>query len=523
MPINPNIALGIQPVQQPNMLGQYAQVMGIKAAQQEMEGNESTRNYFSRPVSERGDPSQLLGTKQGQAAYKALNEGQIKQLEAEQKRINLVGAGAGAVLENPTMETFTSVVSNLVNRGIYTPQQRDQAFAAIGNDPSKIKAFVTPIFNQAISAEKRLSDITSRRNQDVASGASYQQAALAREKFEFEKANPGFEYKTLNDGSIAAVNKRSNAVTILQNPGAAPTSAAPPVNALTSTPAANLDALINPPVVNQPGAPTRANAAALPTTPLRAAPRPGYEYNAQGQQVPIKDPAAVVSTITDPQGTVRGLNYKGEIVSTTKGIGKPSPFVEKTAEAKAQLNRDLDTAIRQLTKAIEPGGMLEQSTGSGIGAMYDASMGFFGKATEGASAAAQLAPIADLVLKMVPRFEGPQSVKDVESYEKAAGDLANPKKPVKVRKDAAEVIIKLMTERRGQFEIKGQEGAGSFSPANTGDITTDPNILNLTTGGRSGGATVPQGAIDMLKSNPALRAEFDAKYGSGASSKYLGK
>jgi hypothetical protein len=158
--------------------------MGIKAAQQEMEGNESTRNYFSRPVSERGDPSQLLGTKQGQAAYKALNEGQVKQLEAEQKRINLIGAGAGAVLENPTMETFTSVVSNLVNRGIYTPQQRDQAFAAIGNDPSKIKAFVTPIFNQAISAEKRLSDITSRANAATAAGPGHRQATLAEQKYE---------------------------------------------------------------------------------------------------------------------------------------------------------------------------------------------------------------------------------------------------------------------------------------------------------------------------------------------------
>jgi hypothetical protein len=356
----------------------------------------------------------------------------------------------------------------------------DKAIAAIPSDP---RSFADYKRNLGLTSEKlfesadaQLSSKTSLATAGMAANTAANRLGFDERKFKFEQDNPGFEYKTLNDGSIAAVNKRSNAVTILQNPGAAPT---PPVNALTPTPAVNLNALINPPVVNQPGAPTRANAAALAPTPLRAAPRPGYEYNAQGQQVPIKDPAAVVSTITDPQGTVRGLNYKGEIVSTTKGIGKPSPFVEKTAEAKAQLNRDLDTAIRQLTKAIEPGGMLEQSTGSGIGAMYDASMGFFGKATEGASAAAQLAPIADLVLKMVPRFEGPQSVKDVESYEKAAGDLANPKKPVKVRKDAAEVIIKLMTERRGQFEIKGEGSGGGASPSSTGDIATDPAIQSL--------------------------------------------
>jgi hypothetical protein len=48
MPIDPRIALGVQPVQQqPNMLAQYAQVMGIKAAQQEMESNNAMRDLFA--------------------------------------------------------------------------------------------------------------------------------------------------------------------------------------------------------------------------------------------------------------------------------------------------------------------------------------------------------------------------------------------------------------------------------------------------------------------------------------------
>jgi hypothetical protein len=36
-------------------------------------------------------------------------------------------------------------------------------------------------------------------------------------------------------------------------------------------------------------------------------------------------------------------------------------------------------------------------------------------------------------------------------------------------------------------------------------------------------SSIPQGAIDKLKSNPQLRDAFDAKYGAGAANKALGK
>jgi hypothetical protein len=155
--------------------------------------------------------------------------------------------------------------------------------------------------------------------------------------------------------------------------------------------------------------------------------------------------------------------------------GKPSAFAEKTAAQRAQMGRDLGFAITQLSDITKDGGLIDQSTGSGAGRLADIGAGFVGKATPGAIAIGKIAPIADLVLKMVPRFEGPQSNKDTQSYKEAAGQLADATLPTAIRKEAGKTVLRLMQERKNQFVTSDMatEGVVANTPAPPAGFTPD--------------------------------------------------
>jgi hypothetical protein len=183
----------------------------------------------------------------------------------------------------------------------------------------------------------------------------------------------------------------------------------------------------------------------------------------------------VASTSTAADGTVTQFNKFGEVINRITAAGKPSATYEKTTALKKQLNTDLTTTIKELERVTADKGLIDQSTGSGAGRLADIGVGFFGGANEGAIATAKLRPIADMVLKMVPRFEGPQSDKDTASYKEAAGQLADPTVPNKIRKEAAIEIIRLMKNRKNQFvsDVMANEGMSA------GGVDTSNPLLNL--------------------------------------------
>lgn len=136
--------------------------------------------------------------------------------------------------------------------------------------------------------------------------------------------------------------------------------------------------------------------------------------------------------------------------------------VEQSKQAK-----QIALTINELSNITKEGGLIDQATGSFAGAGVDKAAAVFGGAPQGAVAISRLAPIADMVLKMVPRFEGPQSDKDTASYKEAAGRLADPTVPSGIKKAAALEIMRIMKERKNQFEgvsqTQPQQKSGAMS------------------------------------------------------------
>lgn len=168
-----------------------------------------------------------------------------------------------------------------------------------------------------------------------------------------------------------------------------------------------------------------------------------------------------LSAYNQGQGNLQrnGVTNQG-YVNKVLGIG-PSLDRKQAAETQGAKDREINKAeVDQNTQNIqktkdasgvlsileEADPLIEKATGSQGGALVDKTMGFFGRSTEGANAAAKLKVIEANLLKYMPKMSGPQSDRDVDLYKQMAGTIGDPLIPAE-QKRAAFNTVKQINEK----------------------------------------------------------------------------
>ena len=418
MALDPNIALGVRPIELPNQLAKYGQLQQIMAAQDAQQMNALKMQEAQAGLEER---NKLRALNPAAADY--------------EEQLFRVSPSLGITYRREQATTAAQRAAeskSLAGAAAEKQKMLGQAYRDISGRPSdaNITAHLEDIAESKLYSDAEKAAITKRGTDLLAIPFAERQAYLASQGASAGELKP----------STQAIN-RGGATDLVRVPafGGAPTTAATYADVPLS-------------------APVQAQKIQI----ARESRAPRAEAAPRTQQVTLSDGS--LGIVNMDTGVITPSTVAGAPVK-----GKLSAFAEKAAAQKVQMDKDLGFAITQLSDITKDGGLIDQSTGSGAGRLVDLGAGFVGKATPGAIAIGKIAPIADLVLKMVPRFEGPQSDKDTASYKQAAGQLADPTLPTEIRKRAGQTVLRLMQERKNQFATSDMaaENAGGGGGVDT--------------------------------------------------------
>jgi hypothetical protein len=423
--IDPNIALGVRPVQIENPLNQLAAMTQIQSGQQGQQLNMLKMQEAQQDMADRNALREISGDINDPDYIKNVAKVNPKLAAALQKDI--------ATYKKTSLESEGLVSKNLTDRY----KQEKDIFQYISTPEQFLARSLYNLKDPLLGPQLKSAGVTEDS---------------IRQKLNAAIKQPGGFEQLLNQNILTLAKFTELNKPVIQN-----------------VTRGGISEQIQTPGMG--GAPVVTRTAQVTATPGELL------TNAREQQrINLGERRDIVAnTTTDAAGNVTQFNKFGEVVGKVNAAGKPSATFEKAANVKSELQKNLGTTITELKDAIKPGGLLEESTASGAGKVLDAAGNFVGYATKGSIAAASLAPIADMALKMVPRFEGPQSDKDTASYKQAAGELANSALPVATRKAAAKTIIRIMENRKNQFTTEGMinEGISSGGPALPPGFTVD--------------------------------------------------
>jgi hypothetical protein len=261
---------------------------------------------------------------------------------------------------------------------------------------------------------KTFADITAERNANL----SASRLAFDQNKFAWEKANPGFELKEAEDGSIVGVNKRTLQAFPVSIGGAAQTApmAAP---AASGMPGARVQAI--------PGMTSVLDQQAPATAPMAGTPLRGKgtaltetQSNATAYGMRMKEANAILDDLSK-----KGV-LKGAVIEATPliggALGQALPSVlGGTSAAQQQVNQAKSNFITAVLRK-ESGAVISDSEFDREDKKY------FPQINDNASVIKQKENARKLAIKAIEVQAGP-GAKEIQKYQPSVGggvDTSNP-------------------------------------------------------------------------------------------------
>ena len=146
MPIDPNIALGVKPIEQPNMLAQMGQMMQLRQMQQENESNNALRDFYASG----GNASTAEGQRQLMSKVGLKGMGIIdKQSEISARDVKTQADSLKAIKDNIGLANTPQAMAEYLRGAYSTPGGAllaklvplETALSKIPNDPKAFAEF----------------------------------------------------------------------------------------------------------------------------------------------------------------------------------------------------------------------------------------------------------------------------------------------------------------------------------------------------------------------------------------------
>lgn len=478
MPIDPNIALGVRPIEQPNMLAQMGQVMALRQAQQEYENEGGLRNALTSGATE--DPSSLLQYgKSGRATYESILKGKKEQLESSQKRIDMMGGLAGFVRERPTPENFESSLNQAVSYGLMTPAQKQAVITQYGGSPESIRAYADQTFQGALTAKDRTANETRLEASRISAAPGHRQASIAEQRFAADQAPLSIDDATVDlvanryliDGTLPplgmgkpAAMLRAKILDRAQAIATAPSSNKPNVNAMTEP---------------QPVAPVVAPVAgAAPIVPV-------------GGAVPVATPATPTATPASvgvtPQQAAQNI-----VTSKTNTATQKRALTDFSTGIQGRMVNSMNTAVEHLSTLTELADALKNNDVRAINTVGNLVAKQTGSPAPTNFAAARQIVAQEIVKAIVAnggtgreREEAAANIAAAGSPEQLAGVISTYQELLAGQLKSLGLQYK-NTTGRDDFNTKllpstlrALSRVESAAPAKTGDITSDAGIAKV--------------------------------------------